>query len=105
MLKNELRYSGPRPQAHRLFKVFRPKQPDGIFDTILSFFEIGFEPFILLLGLAGLAAGAALFIAITAAGRRSFGRTAVKGRNGLEGISEQRVGRVNILNERVERGK
>ena len=41
-------------------------------ETFLDFFRLGFEPFVLLLGLAGAGAGAALFLLIRNSGRRSL---------------------------------
>ena len=53
-------------------------EPDGLFDTLLNLFSVGFEPLILLLGLASLATTAVLFVAITNAGKRSFGARLVR---------------------------
>ena len=45
----------------------------GLFETFLNLFRLGFEPFVLLLGLAGVGAAAALFLIIRNSGRRSLG--------------------------------
>ena len=71
----------------------------------MSFLDIGFEPFILLLGLAGIGAAAVLFSAITNAGRRSIRRRILNGRNWLEQLSEQQREYLEDIQENVVRGK
>ena len=56
-----------------IIRIVRPERSQGLFDTFLNFFRIGFEPLILLLGLAGAVAAGALFLVIRNSGRRSLG--------------------------------
>ena len=88
----------------QLLKIIKEDEPEGIFDTFLSFFDIGFEPFILLLGLAGIGAAAVLFSAITNAGRRSIRRRILNGRNWLEQLSDQQQEYMEEIHENVVRG-
>ena len=89
----------------QLLKIIKEDEPEGIFDTFLSFFDIGFEPFILLLGLAGIGAAAVLLSAITNAGRRNIRRRILNGRNWLEQLSEQQQEYLEDIHENVVRGK
>ena len=76
-----------RPQ--QLLKIIKNDEPEGFFESFFNLFSVGFEPLILLLGLASLATTAVLFVAITNAGRRSFGARFIKRGNWLEDRQQQ----------------
>ena len=40
-------------QPVEIIRILRPERRPGLFETFLNFFRLGFEPFVLLLGLAG----------------------------------------------------
>ena len=89
----------------QLLRIIKEDEPEGIFDTLLSFFDIGFEPFILLLGLAGIGAAAVLFSAITNAGKRSLKTNLLKGGDWVGRISHQQQNHLQELHENVIKGK
>ena len=88
----------------QLLRIIKDDEPEGIFDTFLSFFDIGFEPFVLLLGLAGIGAAAVLFSAITNAGKRSYKYSFLQGRNWLKQITDQQFKYIEEIHENVIKG-
>ena len=95
-------YGYQRPQ--QLLKIIKNDEPDGLFDTLLNFFSVGFEPLILLLGLASLATTAVLFVAITNAGKRSFGARLVRRENMLKLLGDQQEEELEDMDRKVKQG-